>query len=193
MAYSEKAKSLRRCEAIKPDGERCRNYSRLDSNVCVIHLYPKRKRAVIGRHEPILVFIKRKGKAHHVRQRHKTCNCAAYLFPHRAGGGLCRWPDPPIFRLATSAGTHSGIGSLKTKLRKDAPNGFTRAINYERNGEVKVIPENLSETERRALLAIAAAQRSERGEDLPVTIETITLTMEEAKNFPTEWLSKEGF
>src|SRR5262249_54584736 len=93
MAYSNNAKSLRQCEAIKPNKERCRNYSRLDSNVCVIHLYPKRKRAVIVRHEPIQRFIERKGKAHHVRHRHKVCRCRAYNFPHRAGGGLCRWPE----------------------------------------------------------------------------------------------------
>lgn|SRR5262249_55765886 len=193
MAYSDKAKSIRQCEAIKPNKERCRNYTRLDSNLCVIHLYPKRKRAVIGRHEPIQRFLKRKGKAHHVRQRHKTCNCAAYKFPHRAGGGLCRWPDPPIFRLTTPAGTQSGEGSLKRKLRKYVSDEYTRAINYERHGEVKVITENLSETERRALLAIAERHRRERGDDLPVSVEVITLTMEEAKNFPTQWLSKEGF
>lgn len=23
------------------------------------------------------------------------CVCPAYAFPHRPGGGLCRWPDPP--------------------------------------------------------------------------------------------------
>lgn len=24
------------------------------------------------------------------------CRCAAYPWPHRPGGGLCRWPDPPV-------------------------------------------------------------------------------------------------
>jgi hypothetical protein len=143
MAYNEKAKSLRQCEAIKPNGERCRNYSRLDSNVCVIHLYPKRKRVVIGRHEPILHFLKRKGKAHHVRQRHNVCRCRAYNWPHRAGGGLCRWPDEPLKRLSTQQGTRSGRGEIKDIARAAGAKmrGVTDSINYERQGDVKDIKE----------------------------------------------------
>lgn len=149
MAYSEKAKSLRQCEAIKPNGERCRNYSRLDSNVCVIHLYRTRKRAVIGRHEPIQHFIKRKGKAHHVRQRHNVCRCRAYNWPHRAGGGLCRWPDEPEKRLTTPQGASGGREKIKAIARGLGlkMRGVTDSINYERQGEAYVIPENLSETE----------------------------------------------
>jgi len=38
------------------------------------------------------------------------CDCRAYNFPHRPGGGLCRWPDPPLYRLTTPAGTSTGRG-----------------------------------------------------------------------------------
>jgi hypothetical protein len=40
-----------------------------------------------------------------LRARRKTtdkkrakCRCEAYKFPHRPGGGLCRYPDPPAVR-----------------------------------------------------------------------------------------------
>lgn len=36
---------------------------------------------------------------HKVRdQRRPCCKCGAYPWPHRPGGGLCRYPDPPIER-----------------------------------------------------------------------------------------------
>ena len=28
----------------------------------------------------------------------RKCRCEAYPWPHRPGGGLCRWPDPPLDR-----------------------------------------------------------------------------------------------
>ena len=31
-------------------------------------------------------------------QRRPKCRCDAYPWPHRPGGGLCRYPDPPIER-----------------------------------------------------------------------------------------------
>lgn len=36
----------------------------------------------------------------------KTCACAAYAWPHRPGGGLCRWPNPPKRTCLTPAGTN---------------------------------------------------------------------------------------
>lgn len=29
-------------------------------------------------------------------KKRRKCRCAAYPWPHRPGGGLCRWPDPPV-------------------------------------------------------------------------------------------------
>jgi Zn-finger nucleic acid-binding protein len=38
-------------------------------------------------------------KQHKARdKRRKRCRCDAYKFPHRPGGGLCRYPDPPAVR-----------------------------------------------------------------------------------------------
>ena len=33
-----------------------------------------------------------------LHQRRPKCRCDAYKFPHRPGGGLCRYPDPPAVR-----------------------------------------------------------------------------------------------
>ena len=45
------------------------------------------------------------------RARHKArdkrrprCRCEAYPWPHRPGGGLCRWPDPPLERYQRKPG-----------------------------------------------------------------------------------------
>jgi hypothetical protein len=31
-------------------------------------------------------------------KKRKKCRCKAYPWPHRPGGGLCCWPDPPVER-----------------------------------------------------------------------------------------------
>jgi hypothetical protein len=31
-------------------------------------------------------------------KKRPKCRCDAYKFPHRPGGGLCRYPDPPVVR-----------------------------------------------------------------------------------------------
>lgn len=36
----------------------------------------------------------------------RTCTCAAYAWPHRPRGGLCRWPEPPKGTCSTRAGTN---------------------------------------------------------------------------------------
>ncbi|QXD15806.1 hypothetical protein GQ464_002335 [Rhodocaloribacter litoris] len=42
-----------------------------------------------------------------------VCRCAAYDWPHRPGGGLCRWPDPPRWRYDVPAGTRGdGLRSI---------------------------------------------------------------------------------
>ena len=47
----------------------------------------------------------------------RTCTCAAYPFPHRPGGGLCRWPEEPLFRLDIEPGKH-GAGWRRRRWRK---------------------------------------------------------------------------
>jgi hypothetical protein len=39
--------------------------------------------------------------------RYVPCTCVAYSWPHRPGSGLCRWPDPPHYRLTTPPATKS--------------------------------------------------------------------------------------
>jgi len=95
MAYSEAAIRRRRCTAVRKDGQPCRAWALWDDPLqrCVCHA---------GRHF--------RGKQTGVRRPEKTryvpCRCAAYAWPHRPGGGLCCWPDPPLYRLTTPAGTH---------------------------------------------------------------------------------------
>jgi len=42
------------------------------------------------------------------RARYPLCTCEAYSFPHRPGGGLCRWPEAPLYRLTTPPSTKTG-------------------------------------------------------------------------------------
>ena len=41
--------------------------------------------------------------------RYQPCDCAAYAWPHRPGGGLCEWPRNPTYRLTTPSGTRGDI------------------------------------------------------------------------------------
>lgn len=37
-------------------------------------------------------------------KKRKKCRCEAYPWPHRPGGGLCRWPEPPLERWQPKPG-----------------------------------------------------------------------------------------
>jgi hypothetical protein len=37
-------------------------------------------------------------------KKRRKCRCAAYPWPHRPGGGLCRWPEPPLERWEPKGG-----------------------------------------------------------------------------------------
>lgn len=37
-------------------------------------------------------------------RKRRKCKCEAYPWPHRPGGGLCRWPDPPLERYQRKPG-----------------------------------------------------------------------------------------
>src|SRR5689334_25139742 len=37
-------------------------------------------------------------------KRRRKCRCKAYPWPHRPGGGFCRWPDPPLERWQPKRG-----------------------------------------------------------------------------------------
>lgn len=94
MPYTPAALARRRCAHTYPEGharagERCRAFARWDapgaldgSGLCTAHAGKVR-----GEDRP-------RGESYECRTVPK-CACAAYPFPHRPGGGLCRWPDPP--------------------------------------------------------------------------------------------------
>lgn len=95
MSYSEKAKELRRCKALKANGEPCQGWAMWNDpeGRCLAHA--GRKRNFGG------------GWKAPVKTKAVSCTCAAYRWPHRPSGGLCRWPDQPEYQLLTPAGTHS--------------------------------------------------------------------------------------
>ncbi len=96
MAYSEKAKALRRCTGFRKDGEPCEAYAAWGDprGLCAAH----------GRHHagPLP-----KRYAPRRKSSYPPCRCPAYSWPHRPGGGLCEWPELPEYRLTTPAGTKS--------------------------------------------------------------------------------------
>jgi hypothetical protein len=103
MAYSEKAKELRRCKAIRRDGQPCQAWALWGSDKCAAHTYKQRRVLPPGYHD--------------WPTRNPPCNCAAYAWPHRPGSGLCNWPDPPTRRSTIAAGTHSYLRSYKRQYR----------------------------------------------------------------------------
>lgn len=91
MAYTEKARMLRRCRASTRSGQPCRNYAVWSDT---LHRCGTHGGRVAGSHT-----------------REKTayvpCICAAYPFPHRPGSGLCKWPDVPTRHLKLRPGSHT--------------------------------------------------------------------------------------
>lgn len=86
MAYSPKALELRQCKAVTVTGEPCRHFAMWDhpQQLCRSHIgKPNRRRE--NRFDPPFPHVKSAAR----------CDCTAYPFPHRPGGGLCQWPDEP--------------------------------------------------------------------------------------------------
>jgi len=105
MAYSDAAKEKRRCtytfpEGHEREGERCKAWAMWGSEdqLCVAHGTDGR-----GKEAP-------PGQRVYARRTIPLCECEAYNFPHRPGGGLCRWPKTPKRKLTTPEGTHTGRG-----------------------------------------------------------------------------------
>jgi hypothetical protein len=94
--YNGYAVELRLCTALRADGRPCRGWAMWGDpeQRCNVHA---------GRHH-------RGSMNGSTRQRrghnYPPCTCVAYAWPHRPGGGLCRWPLHPTHRLTTPAGTH---------------------------------------------------------------------------------------
>lgn len=93
MAYTKKAERLRRCRATTRDGRPCPHWSVWGDDLgrCAAHG---------GRRPPGCT-----GPPY--RTNCPPCTCPAYAWPHRPGGGLCRWPDQPAIQCTIPPGTHS--------------------------------------------------------------------------------------
>jgi hypothetical protein len=48
----------------------------------------------------------------------RVCTCRAYRWPHRPGGGLCRFPDPPLATHPTPASTNRPTGLRRRGTRR---------------------------------------------------------------------------
>jgi hypothetical protein len=110
MAYSKKAAALRQCTAITKVGKPYQAWALWDDprQLCCQH-------AGRGHKGPMKNEYKRSRPA-----RYTPCTCVAYAWPHRPGSGLCRWPDPPQYRLMTPQGIKDstrGLISLGRQLQ----------------------------------------------------------------------------
>jgi hypothetical protein len=83
--------------------------------------------------------INRETKAAKVRERvnrkardkrRRKCHCEAYKFPHRPGGGLCRYPDPPAVRWqdAQAAEIAARVAKFKAKWGEPTPDQMADLI-----------------------------------------------------------------
>ena len=122
MAYSEKAKKLRQCKAIKKDSEPCKAWAVWGEDFCAAHSRRHHRGPMPSPYERREAYLEdlayrasRISKTHLPHppkkrpRRSPACHCPAYNWPHRPGGGLCQWPDPPTWRCTTPASTHYWI------------------------------------------------------------------------------------
>jgi len=100
MAYSAQAEVRRRCTGTRKDGEPCRAWALWDDPLqrCMNH-------AGHGHHGPQARRSRDQSAAG--KTRYTPCTCVAYNWPHRPGGGVCRWPEEPVYRWITPAGQHA--------------------------------------------------------------------------------------
>jgi hypothetical protein len=96
LPYSLKARELRRCRATRADGGPCQAWAIWGhpDGLCAAHAGVTAHPGSGGRSRPARPPL---NSVHHAR--YPLCRCGAYWFPHRPGGGCCRWPDPPTERL----------------------------------------------------------------------------------------------
>ncbi len=80
--YSEAATQARRCLGRRRDGAACRAWAVWDDarRLCVAH---------VGRHHTGPIYLVVSGRRR--RTNYLPCDCLAYAFPHRPGGGGCDW------------------------------------------------------------------------------------------------------
>jgi len=97
MAYSSEAAVRRRCTATRRDWTPCRGWAAWGD--------PSQRCGGHGGRRPAGV-------------KKPTCSCVAYAWPHRPGGGLCRWPEAPTYRLTPPPGTHGPHRNRRRQPRR---------------------------------------------------------------------------
>jgi len=99
--YTQTAQARRRCTATRRDGQPCGGWALWNDpagrQLCNVHA---------GHHRGLLPLRWSAGWGNRPATRYVPCTCEAYAWPHRPGGGLCRWPEEPRYRLTIPAGTH---------------------------------------------------------------------------------------
>ncbi len=98
--YSSRALESRRCTGTRKDGRPCRAYACWGDVKQRCPAHGGRRRIATGSDRP------------------PNCTCSAYDWPHRPGGGLCLWPDPPRQRSSTRRGTRSAAGEQWKRDKK---------------------------------------------------------------------------
>jgi hypothetical protein len=103
MAYSSLAIARRRCTATTRAGRPCRAWALWNDprQLCLIHAGRAQRGPQRGRMWAALGVWQSRPHA-----SYEPCRCPAYQWPHRPGGGRCRWPEEPDAMHPTPAGTH---------------------------------------------------------------------------------------
>ena len=105
--YNPEAVAERLCTAKKADGCPCRAWAVWGDSRQLCASHGRHHRGKLRKRDFAELLDERSKKTRYI-----PCHCAAYKWPHRPGGGLCRWPLPPAGVFSTPAGTHS-----QTRLR----------------------------------------------------------------------------
>lgn len=102
MAYTAKARALRRCQARTKAGASCAQWAVWgdELNRCAAHGGRVAERHVAGKTSA------------------PVCQCSAWNFPHRPGSGPCRWPDPPLVDVT--------VHKTRDRAEKRMKRGLTR-------------------------------------------------------------------
>jgi hypothetical protein len=94
--YTDAARLARRCTATTRSGEACKAFAMWDDGAQRCAPHAGRMRGPDGGPHAYTTL----------HARYTPCDCPAYAWPHRPGGGLCRWPDPPDTCSPIASSTH---------------------------------------------------------------------------------------
>lgn len=105
--YNPSAIARRRCVATRKDGQPCQAWARWAD--------PAQRCAAHSVHHIGPLPTPRRYNFQPAQV--PACTCGAYAWPHRPGGGLCRWPEPPVTTCPTPIGQRSDPAGAWPGLR----------------------------------------------------------------------------